>query len=197
MTDVVDAPIVRDAVAEEWRAVAGFDDYEVSDHGHVRRRIANGRWRAGHVLSPGQAHSGHLYVLLTRASGRPKKQFVHRLVAVAFISSPPFEDAFVLHHDDNPTHNIPANLYWGDHSQNARDARLNRKLPGEVSQRGSQHGEANSSAVLSAADVREIRRYLDLGLCGACIARMYGVRKESIYHIAKGRTWIHVEGAAV
>jgi len=177
---------------EVWRLVPGYPDYEVSDQGRVRRREAVGRWAAGHVLSPGKAHSGHLYVILTGPGRRPRKEFVHRLVAKAFVGPSPFDGAMVLHHDDCPTNNRPDNLYWGDHKQNVRDAKLNRKGPPEVSQRGAQPGSANSSAVLNEDDVRRILQYLDDGLCGACIARLYGVRKETIYSIAKGRTWRHL-----
>lgn len=182
--------------AEQWRIVPEFSAYEVSNAGLVRRRFAKGRWPAGHILSPGEADSGHLYVMLTDDRGKIRKQFIHRLVAIAFIGPAPFADAFVLHHDDRPTHNSPDNLYWGDRAQNAVDAKLNRKIPREVSQQGAQPGEANSSAVLSEANVIEIKRYLKLGLCGACIARLYGVNKETIYSIAKNRTWKHVQEAS-
>jgi len=181
---------------EIWKSVPGYPDYEVSNHGRVRRCKAAGRWAAGHVLRPGEAHSGHLHVILTAPDRRARKEFVHRLVAKAFIGPPPFDGAMVLHHDDRPANNRPRNLYWGDHRQNVRDAKLNRKGPAEVSQRGAQPGNANSSAVLNEDDVRQILRHLDIGLCGACVARLYGVRKETIYAIAKGRTWRHLRRSA-
>jgi hypothetical protein len=173
---------------EAWRQVVGFTGYEVSNHGRVRRTTNKGRWCSGHVLRPGKAHSGHQYVMLTDELGRVRKQFVHRLVAAAFIGPAPHDDALVLHHDDDPTHNTPENLYWGDSAQNARDARLNRKRR-EFSQRGAQSGQSNHAAVLTAQDVHLIRNYLGLGLCGSCIARLFNVKKETIYNIAKGRTW--------
>jgi hypothetical protein len=182
-----------DCPDEVWKPVPGYEDYDVSNHGRVRRREAVGRWPANHVLRPGEAYSGHLYVILTGPNRRTRKEFVHRLVAKAFIGPAPFERAMVLHHDDCPKNNKPGNLYWGDHRQNVRDAKLNRKSPAEVSQCGAQPGSANSSAVLSEADARQVLRYLDMGLCGACIARLHGVRKETIYSIAKGRTWQHLE----
>jgi hypothetical protein len=46
--------------------------------------------------------------------------------------------------------------------------------------------------VLTEDQVRRIKGMLGLGLCGACIARLHGVRKETIYAIAKRRTWVHV-----
>lgn len=174
---------------EVWVIVPGFPAYEVSDQGGVRRREPKGRWAAGHTLRPGTARSGHLYVMLTDPEGRTCKRFVHRLVASAFLGPPPQDGALVLHHDDRPQNNGADNLYWGDARENARDRKLNRELPPEVSQRGAQPGSANSSAVLTESDVMEIRQYLEIGLCGACIARLYGVRKETIYSIAKGRTW--------
>jgi hypothetical protein len=187
---------MSDTADETWKIVASFPAYEVSDRGRVRRRLTKGRWPAGHILSPGQARSGHLYVMLTDAKGCVQKQFIHRLVAIAFVGPAPFEGAFVLHHDDRPQHNVPENLYWGDRRQNARDAKLNRRYPGEVSQRGAQPGTANPATVLTERDVLQIRRYLDMGLCGACVARLYGVRKETIYCIAKGRTWAHLRSDA-
>jgi hypothetical protein len=196
MINSIDGSQSRAAGAEIWKTIAAFPGYEVSDMGRVRRREAIARWPAGHILSPGRAKSGHHFVILTGADRGPRKQFVHRLVAIAFVGQPPFEGAMVLHHDDLPTHNHPANLYWGDHQQNVRDAKLNRRLPVETSQQGAQLGSENSAAVLSEADVHQIRQYLDLGMCGACIARLYDVRKETIYNIAKGRTWAHLPRAA-
>lgn len=196
MTEGVTFIRVPDGAQEHWKSVPGYPDYKVSSQGRVRRCEAVGRWAAGHVLRPGRARSGHLYVMLTGPNRRVRKEFVHRLVAKAFVGPPPFEGAMVLHHDDCPTNNRPANLYWGDHRQNVRDAKLNRKLPAEVSQRGAQPGSGNSSAVLTEDAVRTILRYLDMGLCGACVARLFGVRKETIYAIAKGRTWRHLKRVA-
>lgn len=196
MSEQIELAPIAGSAPEVWKPVPGYPDYDVSSHGRVRRREAVGRWAAGHVLPPGQARSGHLHVMLTGPNRRARKEFVHRLVAKAFVGPAPFDGAMVLHHDDCPTHNRPANLYWGDHRQNVRDAKLNRKAPAEVSQRGAQPGSANSSAVLNEDNVRQILRHLDIGLCGACIARLYGVRKETIYAIAKGRTWRHLQRAA-
>ena len=58
----------------------------------------------------------------TGETDRPRKYFVHRLVAAAFVGPAPFDGAMVLHHNDDPTHNHPSNLYWGDRTQNGRDA---------------------------------------------------------------------------
>ena len=185
----------REAPAEQWREVPGYPSYEVSDQGRIRRCCSKSGWSAGHILRPASMPGGHRYVVLTDAAGCARKQFVHRLVAQAFIGPPPFDRAMVLHHDDVPTNNTPANLYWGTHAENVADARLNRR-PGRKRNRGAQPGEANSSAILTEDQVRRIKGMLGLGLCGACIARLHGVRKETIYAIAKRRTWTHITDEA-
>jgi hypothetical protein len=130
--------------------------------------------------------------MLADGKGRTRKSFVHRLVAEAFLGPAPFAGALVLHRDDVPTNNVPDNLYWGTHAENVFDAKLNRKQAGAPRKRGAQPGEANSSAILTTEQVKCIKGLLGLGLCGACIARLHGVRKETIYAIAKGRTWSHL-----
>jgi len=186
----------READAEQWREVPGYPSYEVSDQGRVRRRCSKSGWSAGHILRPASMRGGHRYVVLTDAAGCARKQFVHRLVAQAFNGPAPFERAMVLHHDDVPANNTPGNLYWGTHAENVADARLNRRRPDRKRNRGAQPGEENSSAVLTEDQVRRIKGMLGLGLCDACIARLHGVRKETIYAIAKRRTWTHVNEEA-
>ena len=158
-------------LAEKWREIPGYSAYEVSDLGRVRRRVSARGWGAGHILRPA-ANRRHLYVMLSDGKGNTRKQYVHRLVALAFIGPPPFEGAYVLHHDDDPSNNTPANLYWGTHGQNVEDAKLNRKVPAERRKRGAQPGEANSSAVLTERQVKRIKGLLGIGICGACIARL-------------------------
>lgn len=65
-------------------------------------------------------------------------------------------------------------------------------MPTERRQRGAQPGEANAAAVLTERQVKRIKGLLGIGMCGACIARLHGVRKETIYAIAKRRIWTHV-----
>lgn len=71
MTTFIQVP---DSALELWKPVPGYPDYEVSSHGRVRRCGAAGRWAAGHVLRPGQARSGHLFVLLTGPNRRARKE---------------------------------------------------------------------------------------------------------------------------
>lgn len=178
--------------AEEWRTVPNYPAHEVSSRGRVRRCISARGWGARHLLKPAAAQAGHLYVMLSDGCGHTRKEYVHRLVAAAFIGPAPFDGALVLHHDDEPTNNVPDNLYWGTRRENVFDAKLNRKPAPSKRGRGAQRGETNPAAVLTERQVKRIKGLLGLGLCGACISRLHGVKKETIYAIAKGRIWPHV-----
>ena len=70
-----------ECLPEIWKEVPGYEDYDVSSIGRVRRRESVGRWPANHVLRPGESYSGHLYVILTGADRRCRKECVRRRVA--------------------------------------------------------------------------------------------------------------------
>lgn len=106
------------------RPVVGFERYHVTQGGDVVGP-------SGRVLRP-RAHgrTGHLRVRLygpgapVRPDGhggraRYVDRYVHRLVCEAF-HGPGWEEAVVLHLDDDPANNTAANLAWGSPRQNER-----------------------------------------------------------------------------
>jgi HNH endonuclease len=175
------------AAAERWRVIGDFSDYEVSDHGRVRRITPGRGARAGHILRPGKHGSKdnpHLFVMLRR-NGEAFHCAVHRLVAIAFIGNAPFPEARVLHWDDDPNHNHFRNLRWGTSAENAQDRKRNRGWH-------DLKGAANPAAKLNEDQVIQIRDWLDRGVCGSCIGRIFGVTKETIYAIRHHRIWTEV-----
>lgn len=96
-----------------WKPIPGFLDYEVSEHGDVRRgpgrlkpERTNGNGRKRFSLSKG----GRLY-----------RMKAHQLVALAFLGPPPFEGAEVCHNDGFHHNNHHSNLRWDTHSANVAD----------------------------------------------------------------------------
>lgn len=173
--------------SERWEVIKGFPDYSISDHGRVRRDIANRGARAGHIHSPGthgNKDNPHYFVILRRA-GRSICQSVHRLVAIHFIGDPPFPGAKVLHEDDIGTHNYWENLRWGTSKDNANDRKMNKGWH-DLS------GSSNPAALLNEEQVIEIRRLLDIGVCGSCIGKIYSISKETVYAIKQKRSWMNV-----
>lgn len=90
----------------------------------------------------------------------------------------------VLHRCDNPKCVRPDHLFLGSRADNNLD-RDNKGRSGIV------FGQKNGMAKLTAAQVLGIREYLRLGKSLADIARLYGVRWQTIQAIKDGVTWKH------
>lgn len=131
----------------EWRTIPGFETYEVSEFGSVRRRVAGGTYPAGYVLTPKPHQRGYRYFIL-RHNGRDKTMLAHRLVVLAFLGEPPTDEHEVAHNDGDRTNNAATNLRWATPAENQAD----RKRHGTFHQ-----GEQCGSSKLTADDVQAIR----------------------------------------
>lgn len=116
---------------ELWLPVVGYEGlYDVSNLGRVRgldRFRSDGIPCKGRILRPGPQRKGYLTVALCDAAGRPRSARVHQLVLAAFVGPCPV-GMDVLHRNDIPGDNRLANLYYGTPSQNAQEARRNRRM---------------------------------------------------------------------
>lgn len=94
----------------EWRALpVEYGPYEVSDSGSIRNATT------GIKLRHETVRTGHRRVTLYPTPGNPKRFFVHRLVARAFIGDSRLD---VLHWDDDPGNNRVENLRYGTDREN-------------------------------------------------------------------------------
>lgn len=169
---------------ESWRVVDGWSRYEVSNWGRVRNV------RTGLILATPLYTSGYPQANLLQ-DGRKKRLQVHRLVAIAFISPPPFLGAQVNHKDGVKTNNVPDNLEWVTDQQNKQHAKrlgLVRYRP----VRGEEHGNAR----VTAADVFEMRRLRGLGMKYVDIAQRFGLTPSAVSDNIRGKRWRHLPQAA-
>lgn len=102
-------------MSEEWRAIAGCPNYQVSSLGRVRSWRTHRGVAGPRILKQGAGSKGYLTV---RLDGLTRK--VHRLVAEAFLG--PLPDGLQTRHlDGNNRNNTVANLAYGTQLENMAD----------------------------------------------------------------------------
>jgi hypothetical protein len=96
----------------------------------------------------------------------------------------PPDKPHVLHECDNPPCCNPAHLWTGTHKENMADAAAKGRMRG-----GFVYGERNGSAKLTEATVRAIRAADGTQYA---IATRFGINRENVRDIRKGKTWRHL-----
>jgi hypothetical protein len=114
---------------ERWKTIDGFEAYEVSDLGRVRRRLPGlacghhgsgpGRAKVGNVLKPCPDTKGYLQLGLQKEGKRTTRK-VHRLVAEHFVPNP--LGLPEVNHVGNKTDNRAVKLEWISIPEHAADA---------------------------------------------------------------------------
>lgn len=178
-------------MTEEWRAVPGWPEYEVSDHGRMRSRTRvieserNGRpysiRRNGQVLKPAVGPRGHLSVMVY-GEGRKQRLGVHCAVLRAFDRLPlPGEEA--CHKEGDPSRNTPADLRWGTRQDNHND----------MTEHGTRvRGERVGTSRLRSDDVIAIRAAVAEGRKHREVASAFGVSRQTVTSVVSGGAWGHL-----
>lgn len=95
-------------INEEWRTVADFPDYEVSNLGRVRNA-------SGKVLKPQvNPKNGYSQIMLHNGiNGKKiKLHYLHRIVATYFLPQPQEGQTQINHKDSDRQNNTASNLQW-------------------------------------------------------------------------------------
>lgn len=155
--------MTRIADMEEWKKIDSA--YEVSSLGQIRSidRVVfrNGRESRikGRVLSPNVGKSGYLSVMM---GGLGIRQYIHRLVAAAFLDSN-IECNQVNHKNGIKSDNRAENLEWVTSSQNIRHSYdVLGRIPSWLGKRGAAN-KSSKSVVGKHITTGEIVTY---GSCG-------------------------------
>lgn len=124
---------------------------------------------------------GYRSVSLTfKKSGPTRIFFVHRLVAIEFISNRP-RNCFVNHKDSNKQNNIHKNLEWVTRKENAEHAVVNGRYL---------RGEKHYRSKLTIKQVRNMTRmYLKGGVTYKQLGEKFGVTKATAYKAVVGFTY--------
>jgi NUMOD4 motif len=119
-------------LALEWRQIPGFERYEISEYGHVRRGMR--------VLKQTEHKSKHLSVTVYSAGGEQWRVGVHHLIALAFHGPRSMSKPYACHRNGRAWENHKDNIYWGSREENVADmvrhASLDRRVNGESVETG-------------------------------------------------------------
>lgn len=170
-----------------FRTIERYPGYRFGEDGSIWTSLRrNGsfayapsdRWRK---MVPSKNAAGYLIVNLRCNDGTIHRCLgVHRLILEAFKG--PCPDGCEARHfpDGDRTNNRITNLIWGTRSENFLDKWQQGTMP---------HGEDHHQSVLTCESVRQIKALLAEGKTLAVIGKQFGVSKQTISSIAKGRTW--------
>jgi hypothetical protein len=182
-------------IEETWRTVPGWDAYEVSSLGRVRRIGGTPKAHTTRVLKPNTSLPYSQVTLCMR--GIKRCTYVHHLVAEAFIGPRP-DGCEINHIDTDRRNNRADNLEYltdaahkrhsVEHGLVASGARHHMKRRPERVLRGT----ALPWAKLTEDDIPEIRRLIAAGVSRSDIADRFHISPSLVSYIKHGRIWQHV-----
>jgi predicted DNA binding protein len=155
-------------MGEIWKAVD--ERYEVSDCGEIRNK-------KGLVLKPAVTKKGYFKIQFWNR--KKKCEFIHKLVANAFIGQKPSYSYQINHKNSVPSDNRVENLEWVTCAENIRHNRMS--------------GRRIGAQKLTEHDVKHARlAYWQFGMSHQKIADYFGVTRSTISHVIRGSTWFHL-----
>lgn len=158
----------------EKRRIPGFPGYAATAEGEIVS-LASGLPLRGHAN-----HGGYLHVVVgSRSNGTRTRESVHRLVALAWHGRCPAGQE-VRHLNDIKTDNRPANLTYGVHSENMRDAYRNGRLAS---------GPLHKDSVIDGDRVAVIRACRSAGVPATRIAGALRISDVTVRKVAVGEHW--------
>ena len=174
---------------EEWRAIPGYEGYEVSNLGRVRSFRIHGGRRSGQLqatprMKTTRAHgNGYLFVVLQREPGKSRPTAVHALVAAAFLGPRP-KGHQVAHSDGDRMNARLDNLRYATPRENAQD----KHRHGTTSR-----GEAGGNHKLTDPEVRQIfALYHRAGWLQKDLAKSFGISQSQVSNIIRSASWSHL-----
>jgi hypothetical protein len=179
---------------EIWKAIPGFEGYEVSNHGRVRsyykKTAPTGQgYKPGwvidtepqRILRNAKTKDGYPYVGLN-IPGKRRFIRVHQLVLIAFIGPcPPGMEA--CHNDGDTSNCFLENLRWDTVANNTLDKYKHGSFL---------LGENAPRAKLNNEQVIKIREMASQGYGYRQLGRMFSVGHHNICCIVHKKTWKHI-----
>lgn len=113
---------IKSLPGERWKRIKGFKGYSVSSEGRIKR---NGKYEK--IIKPFLNKVGYLQASIIDNSGKVRKPYIHRLVAIAFIPNPQGKPE-VDHISTQKTMNQRSNLRWCTKKENMANPITRQKM---------------------------------------------------------------------
>lgn len=132
-------------------------------------------WKAG---NNGRGY-GKFYV---GGDGNPQR-YAHR-ISWSLANGDIPEGLILCHKCDNPKCINPDHLFLGTQAENMQDASKKGRCKPSMA-----HGNSSGHNKIDEKDIPDVKKMIAEGVSLKTIADIYGVSKQSIFHIKTGRNW--------
>lgn len=123
-------------------------------------------------------------IILQSNTGKSLSTTVSKLVALAFLGEPPFDDAVTIHKNGNVLDNNASNLAWADWEEYGKNKKRNPEMTAS--------GEDGGMSKLTDAQVIEILRR-SKNETDISLAQEFNVTRPVITGIRKRQSWRHLQ----
>ena len=173
---------------EEWKVIEDYPDYEISNHGQIRRLTDSGTSKAGKIIKHTKNPAGYPMVGLTK-NGKQHLITVHSLVATYFIGKRPYK--YQCNHKNGIRDDFRIeNLEWVTCSDNLKHSfRVLHRARGN----GVRYASEHHNTKLDWEKVAEIKKLLGTKSMRE-IGRMFDVHWTTIRGIRDNKTWRYPPG---
>lgn len=166
-------------MAEELKIIPNHSLYSVTRDGRVYTHKLHKGWITGNTDK-----LGYKRIHATNDSGERSNLYIHRAVAMTYISNPD-NKPHINHKDCNPSNNDISNLEWCTHAENMQySAKLGRK-PG-------MKGEDNPTHKYTAKLINKVRALYKNGYTQMDIKRQLGIPQPTVSVIVRRIQWRHI-----
>lgn len=159
--------MMENSICKNWKPVTGYENYyEVNPEGVVRSKHKLTR---GQVMTPRIDRGGYLTVRLNKPGRLSSTQYVHRILALAFIPNPEGK-CCVNHLNGNKLDNSLENLAWASHQENVKHAYDMGLIAKPNVKRvvdhctGQEYESAKEAALFTGIPYNTLRNYLNGGI---------------------------------
>jgi len=162
---------------EKWKKISGYNgDYLISNYGDVKsfKKFAQGK-----ILKPNIV-CGYCQIQLCK--GRVKREYIHRLVAKAFIPNPE-NKPFINHKNGIKNHNYTSNLEWSTRKEIHKHAIMNGLI--------NPFGESNPNSRLYPKEIGYIKK-LKGRILQKEIAEIFNITEAHVSYIMNDKRWTHL-----